>query len=108
MRRDPDPNRGTGRTQRMLEAVVAELRRGARSVVVFAHSHTYAGDLMRRLAEMLDPYGLTIETDLRRRELAVGRALVRFDSIKFEEHAVRGLDPKCFYDHHALDERYRR
>lgn len=108
MRRDPDPLRGTGRTQRMLEAVIADLRRGARSVLVFGATCTQAEELMRRFADLIDPFGVTLEHGRRVRELRVGRAVVRFESINNEERAVCGLDPRCFYDHYALERGQRR
>lgn len=103
---DTDPNRGTGRTQRMLDKVAESLSVPNRRLYVFVHSSMYARDLLSRFAHMpnvaaLSPIKVPNQTVARFPSGTTVRFLAATDEGRRD---MRGLpDGLVFEDHHVAE-----
>jgi hypothetical protein len=93
-----DTNRGTGRTTRTLELVVAETKKDTPLVIVVVHAPhfiSYATGILRRLTDAHVQNNIS-------RDIVIGATRVRFmvDSDDLE-HRLAGLGKNVplFYDH---------
>lgn len=100
---DPDPNRGTGRTGRMLDAVLADAASGEHAgggIVVFAHTARYAADLRRRFCDLADERRADLDAggaDVNAVRVAGTR--VEFRSKGEERRTLEGRRPMVYDDH---------